>query len=176
VIFLLALASFAFYRWHYGPTIFLGSQTVDVLQNSDRVEVLKIIADDYGIDRKESGNTQNVVGGHPITDVGKTLDKNSTSRLGETLTERGMYFPFGGFDPFGCGLAPGLAFRFTKGAATVNVLACYQCQHLIFLTRDENRKVSSYVTPYAVNKLKPFFQQGFPQDKKLFDREIDSDN
>jgi hypothetical protein len=129
-IFLLAFAIFGFYRWHLGPTIFLGSQTVDALQNPDRVEVLKTAPHDW----VTSTDLRIAAGGHRIAAVGATLDKRSAPQVGELLTSKGTFFPFGGFDPFGCALEPGVAFRFSKGSTTTDVLACYTCQHLIFQT------------------------------------------
>lgn len=175
-VFLLVVATFVFYRWYFGPQITLGAETVEVLQKPDRVDVYKIVALDYGLDKSQKGNSQNSIGGHPITGVGNPLDAKVNARqLGKILTGRNAYFPFGGSDVFSsCGFSPGLAFRFTKGSLTVNVLACYQCQHIAFFTKDEHQNISSHLIFFYVEDLKPFFRQGFPQDKRLFDREIDA--
>lgn len=172
VLFLL-VAAFGFYRWFYAPEIALGAKAIEILRNPDRVEVLKLAASPFVMDATQNGNTQNLIGGRKVVAVGKTLGKESVLKLGNLLTERNALLPQ--FD-FSCGFSPGLAFRFSKGSTKVTVSACYMCQHLWFLTTDKDQRITQHFMSYDVDNLKPFFQQGFPQDKKLFDREIESDN
>ncbi len=170
-VLLICVAAFGFRRWYWAPQIVLGAQTVEVLQNPDRVEVLKLSSNSVSMDATAKGNTGNMIGGRKVVAVGKTLDRESALQLGKVLTERDSLLPQINFS---CGFDPGLAFRFSKGSAKTTVSACYMCMHLWFLTTDENQKVTQHFMAYDVRELKPFFQQGFPQDKRLFNREEDS--
>lgn len=172
-VLLVLVAIFGFRRWFFGPTIVLGARTVEVLQDPHRVEVLKLSVDSSGMDATASGNTRNVIGGRKIVAVGEVLSKESTLRLGRVLTERNAHLPQIGFSL--CRFDPGLAFRFSEGSAKVTVSACYSCQKLWFLTTDKNQ-ITQHFMAWDVNELKPVFQQGFPQDERLFNREEDSAN
>lgn len=172
-VFVLLVAAFGFYRWFYAPEIVLGAEAVEILRNPERVEVLKLSAETLVMDATPSGNTQKIIGGRKVVAVGKTLDKESALQLGKLLTERNTLLPQ--LD-FSCGFNPGLAFRFSKGSTKVTVSACYMCQHLWFLTTDKNGRITQHFMAYEVAKLKPFFQQGFSHDKRLFNREEDSAN
>jgi hypothetical protein len=92
---------------------------VAILKGATRVEVFRVSPNES----KPRGIP--LIGGFPITAVGKERGQEFASRLSSILLGRGVTQ-----NEKKCGLEPGVAFRLWKGDEALEVLVCFKCNVL----------------------------------------------
>lgn len=152
-----------FMLYRAGPLLWLGYPTFSIISGATWCQVFKIDPERSEPEGPLSARTDH----HAILATGKKLTGTDIAQIQRILLNPARY-AVGPLDPAACHLSPGVAFRLWRGSDSVDVLACYQCAHVIIATHDAGgRLVHQYMTPFPVGELSGFVRQAFPNDPEL---------
>lgn len=116
--------------------VFLGEKGASILRSPTKVEIFRIKP-------RRQKDAKNQIGGYPITATANEPGKEVVSKWSALLLDKSSYVNASRQDgEMGklCGFSPGVALRFWKDKEVVEVLLCYGCDEIRFLTRDAEGK------------------------------------
>jgi hypothetical protein len=137
--------------------LFGGKDVVDLIRNADKVEAYRT---EPNAAAKPRSKNPDRIGGFEILSEPVVLDEETHNDLARVLTSAWTY-DWSLFLKM-CEMRPGVAFRFTRGEQTQDVLNCFDCDLLAVLRNGQRPAYDDF--DYGRAELVGIAKRLFPQD------------